>query len=87
MYIKAVKLTQDHHSIKVVYQKGDKVFVRNGSDKFSRGTVVNTPLSALVNNMGYQKVESAPYFYDGKEISENIHKFSRGANGTALYSG
>ncbi|AYP68559.1 hypothetical protein EalM132_00045 [Exiguobacterium phage vB_EalM-132] len=87
MYVKAVKFTKDPSSLKIVYQKGEKLYVRSGESNFSVGKLVKVPLGALLANMGYCKVESAPYFYDGNEIRENLSNFVMGSNGKATYTG
>lgn len=87
MYIKAIKLTKDAQSVKVVYQKGDQLYMRSATDSYKKGVPVRISLGAICSNLGFHKVESAPYFYDGQEILENIHKFSMGNKGKAVYSG
>lgn len=87
MYIKAIKLTKDEKSIKIVYEKNGKHYIRSGKDGFKRGIALQVKVSTLLNTWGFRKVDNAPYFYDGSEIQENINRFALNNKGEIYYSG
>lgn len=85
MYIRAIKITKDVASIKVAYDKDGKYFVRTGEDGFKKGVQIHGTPNDLVTTWGFRKVEDAPFFYDGEEIAENIHKFQMDNKGKIHY--
>lgn len=85
MYIKAIRLTKDEHSIKVAYEKNGKSYVRSGKDGFRKGVAINGEAKSTLATWGFREVIKAPYFYDGDEISQNINRFAMNRDGTVDY--
>lgn len=75
MTIKAIKLTADKASIKVIYEKDGRLFIRTGDDKFKTGVPLQASLRSYMSKWGFRKVTEAPRMADGAEIEENIHRF------------
>lgn len=87
MTVQAIKLTDDIESIKVVYEKNGKLYVRNGSDGFAKGIISRTGLSAL-GKWGFYKVEEPyPQFRDAEELINGLDKFQMDSQGKVKYYG
>ncbi|MDP4224880.1 MAG: hypothetical protein Q8910_00725 [Bacteroidota bacterium] len=75
MVVKAIKLTKDSSSTKVVYEKDGTLFMRNGEDGFIKGIKVDAPLRSLINKWGFKEIINPPIFNNGKEISQSLNRF------------
>jgi len=85
--VKAMKLTEDPHSTKLLYEKDGTLFIRNGGDGFTRGVKSQSPFVSLRNKWGFREVENPPTFRDGAEIQRSIHLFNLKEDGRISYSG
>jgi hypothetical protein len=86
MLILAMKLTTDIHSIKIVYEKKENLYMRSGDDGFKNGKVVQTNLKAIIDKWGFRKIDNPPEFKDADELLDNLDKFSVSNNGMITYS-
>jgi len=85
--IKAMKLTEDPHSTKLLYEKDGVLFIRNGSDGFTKGVKSQSSLVSLKNKWGFRDVENSPTFGSGVEIQRALHLFDLKSDGNIVYSG
>lgn len=86
MIVVAIKLTGDIDSMKIVYERNGRLFVRSGSDGFSVGKPLQSPLRGL-GKWGFKLVEPNPEFRDAEEIIDNLDRFSMKNDGTIQYYG
>jgi len=87
MYVRALKLTDDPHSCKIVYDKGGSLYMRTGEDGFKVGKRLQAPLSTITNKWGFYPVSNTPWFRDAEELVDNLNKFDVGQDGKLYYNG
>lgn len=87
MFIKGIRLTKDVASTKIAYEKNGSNYVRTGKDGFKKGTKIKGDVSSVLATWGFRPVTTAPYFYDGEELAENINKFQMSNEGEITYNG
>ena len=87
MRVVGVKLTQDPHSTKVAYYKGDKLYIRTGKDNFRVGNEVTHDKVSLYTKWGFRKVDNPPILMDAQGIIDNLPKFHLSQSGSITYSG
>lgn len=85
MIVKAIKLTKDPISTKIVYEKNGTLYIRDGSTGFAKGRKVSAPLRSLLSKWGFREVENGPIFRNGEEISQSLHRFEMGENGRVSF--
>lgn len=92
MIVKAVKLTKDLMSTKVVYEKDGILYMRSGQDLFQVGKKLIVPLKSLLNKHGFKSVgdsyndlDDQPVFKDAGDIVDNITNFQTYPDGKVKY--
>lgn len=85
MKVLAIKLTTDIDSIKVVYEKNGRTYVRSGVDGFTVGQPLGAPVRSL-GKRGFSVVEPNPVFKNAEELIDNLDRFHMKSNGTVTYS-
>lgn len=86
MKVVAIKLDSEPISIKVLYEKAGRLYIRTGKDGFASGKPAPAPITALVNKWGFRKIENPPEFRDAEEIIDSITRFALHNNGKVHYS-
>jgi len=87
MKVLAIKMSGDPHSMRVVYEKDGKTFMRTGEDGFESGRPLKAPLPALLNKWGFRKVDNPPEFRDSEELVDGLTGFELKNSGTVVYNG
>lgn len=82
----AIKLSEFPTYTRVIYKKGEHLYIRTGEDHFIRGKALQTTVDGACMKWGFYKVENPPKFRDGQELMDNIDRFSIGNNRMVTYS-
>ena len=85
MRITAIKLTEDIDTVRVLYEKGDKKYIRSGADHFETGTPMQGADVSPLTKWGFRTVENPPEFRDASEIKNSVSKFHIQNTGTVKY--
>ena len=82
----AVRLSEFPRYSKVIYKKGEQLYIRSGEDDFIRGKAIQGTLESACYKWGFYKVDNPPKFRDGQELMDNIGRFSVNHNRIASFS-
>lgn len=87
MTVHGILLTEDITSIRILYEKKGKYFVRSGVDKFRVGVPLPTSYMAMFTQAGFRKVrEPLPVFRNWEEMYDGASRFSLTKEGSVTYS-
>lgn len=86
MTVHGILLTDDIVSIRILYEKNGKYFVRRGVDKFKVGVKLPTSYMSMFTQNGFRKVlEPLPVFRDAEEMFDGSGKFALTKEGSVQY--
>lgn len=82
-----IKITKDHKTDTILYQKGNKHYIRTATDGFAKGKAARQSEEEYFNKWGFRRVTNLAEFYDGEDILANIGKFSASRGHKSVYNG
>ena len=86
MIVHGIILTKDTKSMKILYEKNNKYFIRSGKDNFKVGIQLPASYMALFTQYGFRKVNKPlPAFLDSAEMLEGATKFQLTKEGSVSY--
>lgn len=87
MTIHGVKMTKDIESMKVLYEKGEKFYIRSGRDDFEVGKPLKDSYNSLFTQWGFRKMEEpVPIFRDREELVDGVKRFEMKPDGRVSYT-